>query len=472
MQVRPGTLWNSFLLLLVAVVVIAALSLQNFMARKSMEWPAYVADLQSRGEPLTLAEVNAQRRPADAGNTVMQLVELLADPLESLPEGDLAKHVLVFSDDSPTLIEGIPAYFVQPTRDFLTQTAELRTQLAAMDEMPLGRLEIMAGQTALEVSIFNANPFNNAGRLLVVSAIVATWDGDTTTAVGNVGNIFRLAAGVHDYPGQMAAMVETALCARGKMVIEYMLHKGELDDESLAFLDKYVVEVLQRATLKWMLWGERAVFVDTVAELSTGKLTQPGGKPLNPAVVAIMQGAPGRIFFQSNQLRGARMFDRLIDRMNDLPSALAEARILKQELDTLSKTQALTKLILMPLDRPILSHMRGLALMRSARTAIAQERFRLKYGHWAESLTELVPEFLEALPIDPFNNQPLKMVQSETAMIIYSVNENLNDDGGAILSTPVPDGKGTELLDIGFRLLPPEKRGVIILDVAPPQVEE
>lgn len=472
MQVRPGTLWNSFLLLLIAVVVIAAISLQNFMARKSMEWPAYVADLQSRGEPLTLAEVNALRRAADAGNTVMQLVELLAEQLESLPGRDSGKYVLIFSPDSPTLIEGIPAHFIQPTRDFLTKTAELRTQLAAMDEMPLGRLEIRAAPTRVETIAFEHIAISNASKLLEVSAVAAIWDGDTTTAVQELRRILRLAGGVHDHPGQLAFILETALCAKGNTIIEYLLHSNELDELSLAGLKESIDEAEQRATLKWMLWGERAVIVDTVADLSTGKLTKPNAKPLSPAIVAIMQNAPGKLFFQSNQLHGARMIDRLIARMNDLPSALAEARVLRQELEALPKTQILTKLLLTPPDRPIRLHMGGLALLRSTQTAIAQERFRLKYGHGAESLTDLVPEFLEAIPIDPFNNQPLIMVQSESAMIIYSVNDNLNDDGGSILSTAAPDGKGTELLDIGFRLLPPEKRGVVILDVPPPEDEE
>jgi len=477
MPITRGAIWDKLLaILLIVPIIIAGWSLQSWGARKTKQWAAYVADLQSRGEPLTLVEVNARRRAADAGNTAMQLLELLADELEALPEGELAKHVLVFSDDSPTLIEGIPGYFIQPTRDFLTQTSELYAHLVAMDEMPLGRFEISNASTALEASHLESLPILNASYLLKVSALAAIWDGDTPTAVEDVRRNFRLAAGLHDYPGRLAAIVETALCANGKVIIEYMMHCVALDDGALAALEVSVDEAVHRATLKWMLWGERAVFVDTVIEIGAGKFTKPNAsstaKPINPVIVAIIEGAPGKVFFQANQLRGARMFDRLIDRMNDLPNALAEAQILEQELEALPKTQALTKMLLGTLHRPILTHVRGLALMRCTQTAIAQERFRLHYGHWAQSLTDLIPEFLSAMPIDPFNRQPLLMVQSEEAMTIYSFNDDLTDDGGSVRSTPLPNGRGFENLDIGFRLLPPEKRGVVILDFPLPEDDD
>ena len=36
------------------------------------------------------------------------------------------------------------------------------------------------------------------------------------------------------------------------------------------------------------------------------------------------------------------------------------------------------------------------------KTALAVERFKLKYGHLPDVLQELVPEYLEEVPIDPF----------------------------------------------------------------------
>jgi hypothetical protein len=54
------------------------------------------------------------------------------------------------------------------------------------------------------------------------------------------------------------------------------------------------------------------------------------------------------------------------------------------------------------------SQARLIATYRNIRTAVAVEQYNLKYGHLPESLNKLIPEFLPALPIDPFDNKPLK----------------------------------------------------------------
>lgn len=51
---------------------------------------------------------------------------------------------------------------------------------------------------------------------------------------------------------------------------------------------------------------------------------------------------------------------------------------------------------------------RIIAKIRLARTVIAIERFRLKYKKLPEKLTELVPEFLNSVPLDPFDGKPIR----------------------------------------------------------------
>lgn len=60
--------------------------------------------------------------------------------------------------------------------------------------------------------------------------------------------------------------------------------------------------------------------------------------------------------------------------------------------------------------------------------AVACERYRLKNGELPESLNVLVPEFLDAVPLDAFDGNPLRY--NREMGIAYSVGENLIDDGG------------------------------------------
>jgi hypothetical protein len=111
-----------------------------------------------------------------------------------------------------------------------------------------------------------------------------------------------------------------------------------------------------------------------------------------------------------------------------------------------------------------------IARLRCAKTACAVERFRLKYARLPEKLNQLVPEFLEKVPMDPFDGKDLRyfkgsfdikyeipiipvkdkeikditrpsrdmkyktVIANKKGFYIYSVNKDLIDDKGDLLT--------------------------------------
>jgi hypothetical protein len=68
-----------------------------------------------------------------------------------------------------------------------------------------------------------------------------------------------------------------------------------------------------------------------------------------------------------------------------------------------------------------------------ARLACALERYRLANGQFPETLEPLAPKFIENLPRDVINGQPLKYRRTEGGQfVLYSVGWNQTDDGGKI----------------------------------------
>lgn len=86
---------------------------------------------------------------------------------------------------------------------------------------------------------------------------------------------------------------------------------------------------------------------------------------------------------------------------------------------------------------------RGLALQRALRAAIAVERFRVKKGERPKTLADLVPEFLPAVPVDPFSGGVLRLQSGANSYTVYSVGKDKVDNGGVI-----EDGQ----TDIGIRV--------------------
>jgi hypothetical protein len=70
--------------------------------------------------------------------------------------------------------------------------------------------------------------------------------------------------------------------------------------------------------------------------------------------------------------------------------------------------------------------------------AIAAKRYRLARGEYPPDL-EALGEFLGAVPIDPYDGEPLRMVRDEQELVLYSIGRNGRDDGGQSVDPSEPD---------------------------------
>lgn len=71
---------------------------------------------------------------------------------------------------------------------------------------------------------------------------------------------------------------------------------------------------------------------------------------------------------------------------------------------------------------------KGDTQLQATRTILALRAYQLTHGKLPENLDALAPEFLNKVPVDDFDGQPLRY--SPDRKIVYSVGQNLKDDGG------------------------------------------
>jgi hypothetical protein len=73
----------------------------------------------------------------------------------------------------------------------------------------------------------------------------------------------------------------------------------------------------------------------------------------------------------------------------------------------------------------------SLANLRLAQTAVSLEKFRFAHANrYPESLNQLTPNYLNAVPADPFDGQGLRYRKAGNGYVLYSIGRNLKDDGG------------------------------------------
>ena len=88
----------------------------------------------------------------------------------------------------------------------------------------------------------------------------------------------------------------------------------------------------------------------------------------------------------------------------------------------------------------------SVATTRAARVAVLVELCRRQHGQLPDELGELVPEFVDVVPIDPFTGKPMTYRIEDHGYAIYGVGDDGQDNGGHFIG-----GSGEER-DFGVRI--------------------
>jgi len=138
------------------------------------------------------------------------------------------------------------------------------------------------------------------------------------------------------------------------------------------------------------------------------------------------------------------------------PRKLDDLRAVEEELNAYDSTISNIRYIMTMLLTPALgstvaeAYAEGEANSRATDAALAVERFRRKTGRLPEKLDELVPEFLDEVPLDPFDGKPLRYSVREDAYVIHSIGPDRVDDGGQIVEEENEYGNDIDNPDIIF----------------------
>jgi hypothetical protein len=92
-------------------------------------------------------------------------------------------------------------------------------------------------------------------------------------------------------------------------------------------------------------------------------------------------------------------------------------------------------------------------MLRCAIAALAAERFRLAKGRWPVSWSEMIPKYLGAAPLDPFDGAPLGLSVGEGMFVAFASGELAYQKANGQPIAPESDPR-----DLGFRIYEPDQR--------------
>lgn len=132
-----------------------------------------------------------------------------------------------------------------------------------------------------------------------------------------------------------------------------------------------------------------------------------------------------------NSMRSLEFYDQLADVETLSPDKRKEEyQRIEKEIEKLPRQYVMTRILFPNVERPGLINLRIKAQLDSVRTALGVERFRLAEKRLPQTLNGLVPKYIEAVPVDPFDGEPLRYKRLERGYTIYSIGEDGEDNGG------------------------------------------
>jgi hypothetical protein len=145
----------------------------------------------------------------------------------------------------------------------------------------------------------------------------------------------------------------------------------------------------------------------------------------NPQAQLLAMGIFGRVFVLDS--------DDYMSMMNNYQNWATQPyyAIEKQAFDGGGRGHGVFVSILLPsMSRMLITCGMIEATDACAEVAVAMTRFRLDHGAMPARLDDLVPDYLDAVPTDPFDGKPIRLAVKPDRWIIYSVGPDGVDNGG------------------------------------------
>ena len=284
--------------------------------------------------------------------------------------------------------------------------------------------------------------------LLALEGLVACERGDPNQAIASVHAISDLARSVNS-PVLIHYLVRIAVQAIAFRSTECIVNRAALTDAQLQSLSGWLESPDDSKEFAMAFVGERCFGAD-VFRGSTQQLAQhiSGNSKLLSLFIV-----PRKILglHDRDMLSYINLLQDYID-VAGLPvrERLARSETLEKESNGSRRLGLLTRMLVPALARVAVLSVRRTAHQWAAQTTLAIERYRLARGRLPETLSELVPAYLDTVPQDPFDAQELRYRRLETGYVVYSVGDDRTDNGGAEKDARQRNNQGEVVWDVTF----------------------
>lgn len=398
---------------------------------------AEVARIQARGEPVTLYDLYQYHR-MPAGKKDITAIWVAAFALYDGTQyfADCQPLPIVGKGNELELLAAAANSQLEAAEAFLAKhDAVVQATLAAAREEGECRLPTifeLGGMTGGSMHLMQSQ---SLARLMSLRVRVSAQRGNTDAAIESIEATLAAGRALEHQLTVAEYMYRRDLVRRALKDVEFLLSRAELTDEQLDRLERIVKSFDTQRSLTTALLGERGVAYRQRFH-SPSPLAMP---PPLPTATAADPMAGSELTRAADCLFFLEIIEQQIEASRQpLPQALQTANQIHEQSFPLKGSEGLPKALRYPetlrhlpmgsagiYGRGRLEARRELVL-----AAIAAERYRLAHGEYPANWESLTPEFLASVPSDPIDGQPLRLVEEQGGLMLYSIGADGVDDGG------------------------------------------
>jgi len=416
---------------LIVLLVVAVAAFLFWRRHLKSELQARLDELKAAGYPVTCKELDAWYSiPAGAENAAYPILDA-AGYYTELADANRQVVPIVGKAELPQRSEPLADETRGVIGQFLADNSAALELLqeAAQIEHCRYPVDFTAGFNTL---LPHLSDVRNLARLAVLEAIFYAERHRPELAVQSIKCAFSVAGSLRNEPLPISQLVRVASQRNTVEGLERLLNRTTLTDPQLLELACQTVDAQCSDAMSLALAGElcHGVYVFQKPQTQYAFFEAINGKaPLRPLLVAYRAAG----LADSDAVAYVDMMREYI-RACELPLSRRHKRMRAIDQDAryrnISSFHILARALMPALARAAELDLMAIAHVRTAQAAIAIERYRLATGVLPVSLADLVPEYLEAVPEDPFDGKALRYRKLEPGFVVYSIGPDQTDDGG------------------------------------------
>jgi hypothetical protein len=408
----------AFVLLSAVAILIAYLAWQ---ARGKAQLAAEIADIRARGEPLTPDEVADYYASQTSGGPEAEALLKALEPFRYEARKRWSDVPLVgdaHNEPCPALKEPFAPDHQGRIHEYLQHAAPHHEALhkAATYTEPLYYPTVYTLRPDVDRASYHVR---YAARSLRLEFQELARRPDVAACLRNLETRRMLAESLCKSPDGLALATRRAIYYDLCLDVLLLAEGAKLSDAQLLRLQSLTSGVEFRSQFAETLLGDRTTYYD--AFLSFPETTSSPGQVQRYEDCALM------LRMMRKHYNTARLpFPQLLDANAAVRRELYE--LVPYDDPFLQHRFHITQSLVICWAEP-LNAARAEAQCSLTSAALGVHRYILRHRQAPQSLGALVPEFLAAVPLDPFDGKPLRYINEE-AVILYSLNINRQDDGG------------------------------------------